>query len=171
MFLEKPYHIEEAFTSQFCDNLLHLGEQKQIEEAKIKDGNQVNRQSKVSWIKENMLKGERYKLCYYNDVVIGTAALKIKGRVLTIKHLAVLPKFWGLGIGSFLLKNIITHGNTQKLLSINLGLIDDNDRLKKWYKSFGFNPCKSKLIKGLPYKITFMKMYILVSVYVAFNSF
>lgn len=113
---------------------------------------------KVSWIKENMLKRERYKLCYHNDVVIGTAALKIKGRVLTIKHLAVLPEFWGLGIGSFLLKNIITHGNTQKLLSINLGLIDDNYRLKRWYQSFGFNPCKSKQIKGLPYKITFMKM-------------
>jgi PKHD-type hydroxylase len=55
MFLEKPYHIEEAFTSQFCDNLLHLGEQKQIEEAKIKDGNQVNRQSKVSWIKDKQV--------------------------------------------------------------------------------------------------------------------
>ena len=52
MFLEKPYHIEEAFTSQFCDNIINLGEQKKLEEAKIKDGNQVNRQSKVSWINE-----------------------------------------------------------------------------------------------------------------------
>ena len=55
MFLEKPYHIEEAFTSQFCDNIINLGEQKKLEEAKIKDGNQVNRQSKVSWISEKQV--------------------------------------------------------------------------------------------------------------------
>ena len=52
MFLEKPYHIEQSFTSQFCDNILNLGQQKKLEEAKIKDGNQVNRQSKVSFINE-----------------------------------------------------------------------------------------------------------------------
>jgi len=55
MFLEKPYHIEETFTSQFCDNIIKLGEQEILKEAKIKDGNQVNRKSKVSWINKQQL--------------------------------------------------------------------------------------------------------------------
>jgi len=55
MFLEKPYHIEETFTSQFCDNIIKLGEQEILKEAKIKDGIQVNRKSKVSWINKQQL--------------------------------------------------------------------------------------------------------------------
>ena len=50
MFLEKLYHIEEVFTSQFCDSFIRLGEQKKLKEAKIQDGNQVNRKSKVEYI-------------------------------------------------------------------------------------------------------------------------
>ena len=55
MFLEKLYHIEETFTSQFCDNFIKLGEQKKLKEAKIQDGNQVNRKSKVSWINKQQV--------------------------------------------------------------------------------------------------------------------
>ena len=55
MFLEKLYHIEETFTSQFCDNFIKLGEQRKLKEAKIQDGNQVNRKSKVSWINKQQV--------------------------------------------------------------------------------------------------------------------
>jgi diamine N-acetyltransferase len=112
---------------------------------------------KDCWIEENMNKGEIYFICSYKDRVIGTIAYKIKGSVLTMKHLAVLPKFWGLGLGSSLVNHIFECAKSQKVSSINIGLIDDNSRLKEWYKSFGFSPCKTKKIQGLPYRLTFMK--------------
>ena len=73
MFLEKPYHIEKAFTSQFCDNIINLGKQKKLEEARIKDGNQVNRKSKVSWINE---KQEEETSKVINDELIQKLAVK-----------------------------------------------------------------------------------------------
>lgn len=113
---------------------------------------------KVNWIKDNMSNGILYFFCYNNDKALGTIGYKIKGKVLTIKHLAVLPESWGIGIGTILLEHILKFGKEKNIDSINLGLIDDNFRLKTWYQSFGFKPCKSKQIQGLPYKITFMKM-------------
>jgi len=50
MFLEKIYHIKEGIVPKsFCDSIIAEGESKDITEANIKDGNNNNRSSKVSW--------------------------------------------------------------------------------------------------------------------------
>ena len=56
MFLEKPYHIEEhAFSNTIIDSIIKLGEEKQISNAEVFDGDksEKTRKTKVSWIKED----------------------------------------------------------------------------------------------------------------------
>ena len=44
-----PFHI--SLTHNFCDDMIKTGDSLNIKNAKIKDGNNANRSSKVSWLK------------------------------------------------------------------------------------------------------------------------
>ena len=43
-----PFHI--SLTHNFCDDMIKTGDSLNIKNAKIKDGNNANRSSKVSWL-------------------------------------------------------------------------------------------------------------------------
>ena len=45
-----PFHI--TLTHNFCDDIIKTGDLLNTTNAKIKDGNNANRSSKVSWLKE-----------------------------------------------------------------------------------------------------------------------
>ena len=45
-----PFHI--TLTHNFCDDIIKTGDALNITNAKIKDGNNANRSSKVSWLKD-----------------------------------------------------------------------------------------------------------------------
>jgi PKHD-type hydroxylase len=52
MFLNASHYTkEQAFSKSFCDNIIKLGQRNKLEKAKITSGNQSNRNSKVSFIK------------------------------------------------------------------------------------------------------------------------
>src|SRR6056300_1593540 len=52
MFLNASHYTKElTFSNSFCDNIIKLGQQSKLEKAKITTGNQSNRNSKVSFIK------------------------------------------------------------------------------------------------------------------------
>jgi PKHD-type hydroxylase len=59
MYLENDHCISIGlFNKSFCDNVISLSEASKLEQAKIKDGNNVNRNSKISWIKNQKLNKE-----------------------------------------------------------------------------------------------------------------
>jgi len=56
MFLNSIHSISESvFDKSFCEKIIQLGDQQKLELAKVKDGNQLNRNSYVNWIKDESL--------------------------------------------------------------------------------------------------------------------
>ena len=53
---EKIYNVKESIIpNHFCDKIIKDGELKTIEKAGIADGNNANRSSKISWLKDKDL--------------------------------------------------------------------------------------------------------------------
>ena len=91
--------------------------------------------------------------------LVGCAAVKKSKRdelVFFIERLAVSPEKRHRGHGghllSFALERIREKGGT----TASIGVMDNNDRLKKWYRSKGFVPHDSRRIEHLPFKVCFM---------------
>ena len=56
MFLENIHYIkEEFFSKSFCEDIIKVGDQNRLKEAKITDGNSKNRKSNITWIKDDKL--------------------------------------------------------------------------------------------------------------------
>jgi len=56
MFLTTLHYIKEgAFPEEFCKEVIVSGEEKDLTLAKIQDGDQLNRKSKVSWLEKDNL--------------------------------------------------------------------------------------------------------------------
>ena len=56
MFTPKPYNIYESIISKDdCNKIIKVGEQQNLISAKIQEGNQNNRKSTVSWIKDKWI--------------------------------------------------------------------------------------------------------------------
>lgn len=67
------------------------------------------------------------------------ASKKRRIRHVVEMGITVRKKYWGLGIGSFLMKFIIDWAqNTDIIRKINLRVRTDNERAIKLYKKFGF---------------------------------
>jgi PKHD-type hydroxylase len=63
MFLNTSHYIKElAFSQSFCDNIIKVGQNKKLEKAKITSGNQSNRNSKISFIKDRNIETEITKV-------------------------------------------------------------------------------------------------------------
>ena len=93
--------------------------------------------------------------------IIGCVAIKKAKRdegVYYIERLAVAPENRHRGYGgqllSFALERICEKGGT----TASIGLMDNNDRLKKWYSSKGFVQHDCRKVEHLPFKVCFMSM-------------
>ena len=53
MFTPKPYKVYQSVVSKSdCNKIITVGEQRKLDSAKIQEGNQNNRKSIISWIKD-----------------------------------------------------------------------------------------------------------------------
>ena len=56
MFLNTPYYIkEEAFSKSFCEGVITQGDNQEKTEAVIADGDNNNRKSNITWLKNDNL--------------------------------------------------------------------------------------------------------------------
>jgi ribosomal protein S18 acetylase RimI-like enzyme len=93
--------------------------------------------------------------------LVGCVAIKqakADESVYFIERLAVAPEQRHRGYGgqllSFATERILEKGGT----TASIGLMDNNDRLKKWYGSKGFVQRERRKVKHLPFKVCFMSM-------------
>jgi ribosomal protein S18 acetylase RimI-like enzyme len=97
----------------------------------------------------------------FDSSLIGCVATKRSKKdelVFYIERLAVIPEKRMHGYGgqlvSFALEQILRDGGA----TASIGLMDNNDKLKKWYISKGFVQHDRRRIEHLPFKICFMSM-------------
>ena len=77
-----------------------------------------------------------------NDVYIGFVAIeKANNEIYYMEKLAILPEYRHKGYGK----------------KISIGIINENDILKKWYLSYGFIETETKVFKHLPFTVCFME--------------
>ena len=90
---------------------------------------------------------------------VGCVAIKkskANERVFYLERLAVHPEKRHRGYGdqllAFAFEDIRTHGGT----TASIGVMDNNERLKTWYRSKGFVQHDCRRIEHLPFKVCFM---------------
>ncbi len=92
----------------------------------------------------NILKSESDLMitCEIDGKIIGNCNLNRFSK-MRMKHraeigIAVFKDYWGLGIGSFMLGELIRIANEQGIKQLELEVIKNNERAIKLYEKFGF---------------------------------
>ncbi|MDZ7912701.1 MAG: GNAT family N-acetyltransferase [Rhodococcus sp. (in: high G+C Gram-positive bacteria)] len=73
-----------------------------------------------------------------DDRTVGFVLVAPQRSVLEIFYLAVDPAMWGRGIATQLLRSVETHANTMKCATLQLWVIDGNDRAIGVYENAGW---------------------------------
>lgn len=80
--------------------------------------------------------------CYINGKIVGNCALTFLSG-LKMSHratiaIAIIQKYWGLGIGSHMFREMITAAQMYGTEILELEFIEGNDRGRALYEKFGF---------------------------------
>ena len=101
--------------------------------------------------------------CSFESQLVGCVAIKqakADGAVYYIERLAVVPDKRQRGYGgqllSFAIEHILERGGT----TASIGLMDNNDKLKKWYGSKGLVQHDRRRVEHLPFKVCFMSLQV-----------
>lgn len=114
---------------------------------------------KEEWISSAIEKGIHYFLLEISNLhkTIGCCALeKVNSDISYIERLAVLPSFREKGYGTALVKYAIEQAKRAKIKRIEIGIIADNIKLRRWYENLGFVIKNQALFEHLPFKVLFM---------------
>lgn len=88
---------------------------------------------------------------FIDDKIIGFLGMKIYDEFCKLDDIIVLPEYRGNGYGKELLDFCKIKAKELGKSTIELGMIDDNKRLKKWYEDNGFVNIGYKNYEGAPF--------------------
>lgn len=89
--------------------------------------------------------------------VVGFLSMGVDGDMAKINDLVVLPEFWHRGIGGELVCHAERVAREQGALTLTLGMIDDNEVLRRWYERHGFVTVRRKKFAGAPFTVGYME--------------
>jgi ribosomal protein S18 acetylase RimI-like enzyme len=95
--------------------------------------------------------------------LVGCVAMKkskAEENVFFIERLAVSPDRRHRGHGTQLLSFAVEHIRESGGRTASIGLMDNNDRLKEWYRSKGFVQHDCRKFAHLPFKVCFMSKHV-----------
>ena len=75
-----------------------------------------------------------------------------------LNNLLVLPEFRHLGIGEKLVKDAIEKAKSFDKEKMELGIVDENKKLRMWYESLGFIHTGTKKFDFFPFTCGYMEM-------------
>ncbi len=101
----------------------------------------------------------RVMYAYYdNGNIIGYYSLELLGdEKCELNNLCVLPEYRHKGIGEKLLNNSFDVAKSFSCKQMNIGIIEENDALKQWYKSFGFIHTGTQKFDFFPFTCGYME--------------
>jgi GNAT superfamily N-acetyltransferase len=91
------------------------------------------------------------------DRIIGFLGIKIYDEFCKLDDIIILPEYRGYGYGKELLDFCKQKAREFGKNTIELGMIDDNKRLRKWYEDNGFINIGYKKYEGAPFTVGRMK--------------
>jgi ribosomal protein S18 acetylase RimI-like enzyme len=87
---------------------------------------------------------------------VATKASKADKAIVYIERLAVAPDYRHRGYGGQLLSFALEHIGARGGKTASIGLMDNNQVLKEWYRSKGFVQHDCRHIAHLPFKVCYM---------------
>ncbi len=92
------------------------------------------------------------------DRIIGYYSLFIQeNNECELNNLCVLPTYRHKGIGEKLLLNAFDTAKSLGCTKVNIGIVEENKVLRKWYESFGFVHIGTKKFDFFPFTCGYME--------------
>ena len=108
------------------------------------DENSFDAQQEAEFLKEKTESPNEIEIVAVVDgVVAGTAGIEAVGAKYKLKHraelgIAILKKYWGLGIGKALMEACIECAKDAGYTQLELNVVAENERAVSLYKKMGF---------------------------------
>jgi ribosomal protein S18 acetylase RimI-like enzyme len=100
--------------------------------------------------------------CCVNDKIIGYYSLLLQqNNECELNNLCVLPDYRHRGIGKKLLENAFEVAKSLNCVKMNIGIVEENTRLRKWYESFGFKHTGTKKFDFFPFTCGYLSVNLL----------
>ncbi len=94
---------------------------------------------------------------YENGKIIGYYSLLLQdNNQCELNNLCVLPSYRHKGIGEKLLRHTFDIAKSHNITAINIGIVEENKRLRKWYETFGFVHTGTEKFDFFPFTCGYM---------------
>ena len=95
---------------------------------------------------------------FENGIIVGYYSLLLQGnKECELNNLCVMPVYRHMGIGQELLKDAFKTAGALNCNKINIGIVEENNMLRKWYESFGFLHTGTKKFDFFPFTCGYME--------------
>lgn len=95
---------------------------------------------------------------YDNDKIVGYYSLLLQENgECELNNLAVLPAHRHKGIGGALLKDAFKVAKELNCTKMNIGIVEENKRLRNWYEDFGFTHIGTQKFDFFPFTCGYME--------------
>lgn len=101
-----------------------------------------------------------YVFCNNNTIVGYYSLLLQDNNECELNNLCVIPAYRHKGIGAELLKHAFNKAKELNCKKINIGIVEENKVLRKWYESFGFVHTGTKKFEFFPFTCGYMEKHI-----------
>ena len=93
-----------------------------------------------------------------SDNIVGYYSLLLQeNNQCELNNLCVIPAYRHRGIGAKLLKHAFDKARELNCNKINIGIVEENIVLRKWYESFGFVHTETKKFDFFPFTCGYME--------------
>ena len=107
---------------------------------------------------EDYQKGDAMFVCREGGAIAGFMQLSRRGQaVYELEKLAVLPEYRHRGYGKALLGFAKQEAAANGAARIHIGIIEENERLKRWYLANGFGHMGPRVFSHLPFTVGFLE--------------
>ena len=95
------------------------------------------------------------------DKIVGYYSLsQAQGEKIELNNLSVLPNYRHRGIGEALLMHAFEQAKLAGCSVVNIGIVEENQVLRKWYEKFGFVHVGTQKFDFFPFTCGYMKKHL-----------
>lgn len=110
-------------------------------------------------LKWHLIEEHRPMYAFYDkEVIVGYYSLLMQGnQECELNNLSVIPAYRHQGIGEELLKHAFKLAQELNCNKINIGIVEENKVLRKWYESFNFVHISTQKFDFFPFTCGYME--------------
>lgn len=110
-------------------------------------------------LKCHLLEEHRPMFAFYDKGnIVGYYSLSVQdNKECELNNLSVIPAYRHRGIGEKLLKHSFVTAEELNCSKINIGIVEENNVLRKWYESFGFVHTGTQKFDFFPFTCGYME--------------